>query len=348
MSRTFGSPLAELVKTRIRAFFREPGAVFWVFFFPLLMALALGFAFREKKSPDRIPIGAVKPNVSAPILRALQGSPRLNASLYDSEDSARRALRTGKISLLVEQGPPPHYRLDPTRPDARAARLEVDEVIQRALGRSDAAPASEEIVHEKGSRYIDFLMPGILGLNLMGTGMWGIGFSIVTGRIRKTLKLLTATPMRRSDYMLSHILARIVFLFVELPVLLAFGYFLFGVPIRGSILLLVATAFLGAMTFAGIGLLTCSRAETMEVGSGLMNAVMIPMWLVSGTFFSADRFPKAFQPVIQALPLTALNNALRSVMIEGAGLAEILGKLLLLAAWAIVTFVIALKIFKWQ
>ena len=348
MNKPFGSPLAELVKARIRAFFREPGAVFWVFFFPLMMALALGFAFREKKSFEKIPVGALRPNVSGTILRALEGSPRLSASAYETEEEGRRALRTGKISLLVEAGSPPLYRLDPTRPDARAARLEVDDVIQGALGRSDPAPARDEVVHEKGSRYIDFLMPGILGLNLMGTGMWGIGFAIVTGRIRKTLKLLTATPMRRSDYMLSHILARIVFLFVELPVLLAFGAIFFGVPIRGSIVLLVATAFLGAMTFAGIGLLTCSRAETMEVGSGLMNAVMIPMWLVSGTFFSADRFPKALQPVIQALPLTALNNSLRSVMIEGAGFAEVSGKLVLLAAWAFVSFAVALKIFKWQ
>ena len=342
-----GPPLLELTRIRILAFFREPGAVFWVFVFPILMGLALGFAFREKP-PERIPIGVEIGSVPEPVYRELTHDPDLATVGYGDEASARRALTFGKIALLIEPGTPLRYRYDPTRPEARTARLAVDRAVQRGAGARDLVAATPDLVREKGSRYIDFLLPGILGLNLMGTGMWGIGFSVLTSRIKKTLKLLAATPMSKRDYLLSHLLGRSVFLAFEVPFILLFGVLVFRVPIRGSILALAALCVLGAFTFAGIGLLTTARAQTLETGSGLMNLVMIPMWLLSGSFFSADRFPKAVQPLIQALPLTALNNALRAVMLEGKTLASNGGEIAILTAWGIVTFVVALRIFRWQ
>lgn len=340
-------PLYALTRARVLEFIREPEAIFWVFAFPVIMALVLGFAFRDH-APEKLPVGVAGESRSGPLQGTALGSPALKTISFATVEDGLQALRTGKIALLVEDRDPLIYHFDPTRPDARLARLEVDEAIQRAAGREDLVRFREEPMHEKGSRYIDFLLPGILGLNLMGTGIWGIGFGIVNARLKKTLKLMTATPMRKSEYLLAQIFSRFVFLVLEIAVILLFGVLAFGVPIRGSLPLLLATALLGSLSFAGLGLLVAARAQTLEAASGLMNFVMVPMWLLSGVFFSAERFPKAAQPLIHALPLTALNDALRAVMLEGKGLLPIGGELLLLAAWGLVTFGIALKIFRWQ
>jgi len=340
-------PLAALTRTRLLEFVREPEALFWVFLFPVLMALVLGFAFRDHP-PDPVPVGIAAGPSAAEMSAALARAGTVKPAVYPDVARGLEALRTGKIALFVEDRGTLVYHFDPTRPDARLARLETDDAIQRARGRRDPSPASEALVHEKGSRYIDFLVPGILGLNLMGTGIWGIGFSIVNARLKKTLKLMTATPMRHSDYLLAQMLSRFVFLILEVAIILAFGVAVFGVPVRGSIALLVFLTFLGALCFGGMGLLVASRARTLEAANGLMNLVMVPMWLLSGVFFSSERFPKAVQPLIQALPLTALNNALRAVMLEGRSPAAVAGEAAIVAAWGLVSFAVALKIFRWQ
>lgn len=340
------SPLYELTVTRVKEFLRQGEAVFWVFVFPLLLALALGFAFRDK-APDRIPIGVARGANSAAVTKALEASPALRVRLYDPAQG-REALRVGRISLLVETDGATVFRFDATRPDSRVARMEADDALQRAAGRVDPVKIGEEKVTERGSRYIDFLIPGLLGLNLMGTGMWGVGFSIVTARSQKLLKRLLATPMLKRDYLLAQMFSRIAFLAAEVAVLLGFAWLVFDVGVRGSLLLLSLICFVGAMAFAGLGVLVAARAETIEAVSGLMNFVMLPMWLLSGVFFSADRFPDVAQPFIRALPLTALNDALREVMIEGAGFVAVMPELVNLSVWTVLSFVVALKIFRWK
>jgi ABC-type multidrug transport system permease subunit len=340
-------PLYALTRSRFLEFVRQPEALFWVFGFPIIMSLVLGFAFRDRP-PDPLPVGYVEGPGAAELSAALGKPGTLKAISFPSATAGNEALRVGRITLLVEQTPDVTYRFDPTRPDSRLARLEADDAIERARGRSDVAKAREELVREKGSRYIDFLLPGLLGLNLLSTGLWGIGFSIVDARMKKTLKLMTATPMRKSEYLLSHMFSRFFLVALETAVILAFGILVFGVPVRGSIGLLVLLAFGGGFTFAGLGLLCAARTQTLEGANGVMNLAAIPMWLVSGTFFSAERFPDALQPVIRALPLTALNNALRAVMLEGRGVAAIGGSVAVLAVWAVACFGVALKIFRWQ
>ncbi len=340
------SPLWELTASRVREFMREPEAVVWVFLFPLLLALVLGFAFREKAA-DRIPIGVVAEPGAEPTLAALKRSPGLLPRQYPAEEG-RNALRTGKISLLVEPGPPAVFHFDETRPDSRIARLEADDALQRAAGRADLVPVRAERITEKGSRYIDFLIPGLLGMNLMGTGIWSLTFSITNARNRRVLKRLVATPMRRTDYLLSQILGRLVFLVPEIVLLGGFGWLVFDVPMRGSLILFLSLCLLGAMSFCGLGLLIASRVRTIEGASGLANLAMVPMWLLSGIFFSAQRFPDSFQPLIRALPLTALNDALRAVMNEGHGLVQIAPQLGILTAWGVASFAVALWIFRWK
>ncbi len=352
--RRLGS-LGQLTVCRAKEFVREPEAVFWVFLFPVLLAVALGLAFREK-APDKIPVGVIlesgagAASPSAAALAALERSPQLAPRAYTAS-AGREALRTGRISLLVAPGAGAQSSrviLDETRPDARTARLEVEDALERAAGRKDLLKVGTEKLAEPGARYIDFLIPGLLGLNLMGTGIWSLAFSIAIARQRRVLKRLIATPMRRAEYLLSQILGRMIFLIPEVIILVGFGWIAFGVAVHGSIALLLATSLLGAMSFCGLGLLTASRVSTMEGASGLANLVLLPMWLLSGTFFSSERFPDAVQPYVNALPLTALNQALRAIINEGHGLIQIWPQLAIVTVWGILSFLVALKIFKWK
>jgi len=340
------SPVVELTLARMREFTREPEAIFWVFVFPLLLALSLGFAFREKP-PDKIPIGVLAGPHAKERFEALKKSPVLLPRIVNEEE-AHLALRRGKISLLVAGDAAPVYRFDTTRPDARAARIEADGALQAAAGRRDVFRASEEHVSERGSRYIDFLVPGLLGMNLMGTGIWGVAFSVVNARMRKLLKRLVATPMRKRDYLLAHIFSRLGFLIIETVVVVTFGWLVFDVGVNGSLATFAVLCVIGGIAFTGIGLLISSRARTIEAVSGMANLVMMPMWICSGVFFSYERFPDAIKPFIRALPLTALNDALRLVMNDAASMASIAPQLAVLAAWAMLTFLIGLKIFRWQ
>jgi ABC-2 type transport system permease protein len=346
MSEQRRSALWELTRARFIEFLREPEAVFWVFAFPVLMALALGVAFRSERTEESL-VGVLQGPAAAETTRALEAAPNLRVRELPA-DEAEAALRNGRISLLVIPGAPPAYRFDPTRPESRLARLVADAALQRAAGRADPLQPREEAVKTPGSRYIDWLLPGLLGMNIMGTGMWSVGFSVVVARSRKLLKRLMATPMARSSYLASHLLSRLAFLVLEVTVLLVFGWLVFGVRSAGSLLLVAGLAVLGALSFSGIGLLVSARPRTIEGVSGLMNVVMLPMWLLSGVFFSSAHFPAAAQPFIRALPLTALNEALRAVMLEGQGLVGISLQVGILFAWGLVAFVVALKIFRWR
>ena len=339
-------PLFQLALARMREFYREPEAVFWVFGFPIVLAFALGLAFRNT-GPGKLQVGVAAGPGDSALVAVLDSSPRLIATVLDSA-TARTRLRTGRIALLVVPGDPLVYRYDTTRTESGLARLQVDEVVQRARGRKDVAAVRDDRVVAPGSRYIDFLIPGLLGMNLLGSGIWGVGFSVVQARQKKLLKRYMATPMKRSDYLLSFILSRLVFLIVEIGFLVGFGWLMFGVAVRGSLATLGGVAILGAFAFAGLGLLVASRARTIEGVSGLMNLVMLPMWILSGTFFSYSRFPDAMIPFVKALPLTALNDALRAVMIDGAALATLGAPLAIVIAWGAVSFVIALRIFRWR
>ena len=317
-------PLAELTRARVRELFREPEAIFWVFIFPIVLAGILGLAFRSRP-PDALPVAVVEGPRAEARLAALASRDDVKAERL-GEAQAREALVRGKVVLVVSADEPPTYAFDPTQPESRTARLAVDAALQAAAGRKDAFTPGRAEVTEPGSRYVDFLVPGLLGMNLMGTGMWGIGFSLVMARHGHLLKRLIATPARRGHLLAAQLLSRLIFLVPEAAALLAFAYFLLGVPIRGSLLLLAVVSILGALAFSGLGLLTAARPRTIEGVSGIMNLVMVPMWVFSGIFFSTERFPATMQPFIQALPLTALNDALRRVMLEGAGMVAISGR----------------------
>jgi ABC-type multidrug transport system permease subunit len=339
-------PLIELTRARIYELTREPEAVFWVFVFPIVLAAVLGLAFRSKP-PEPLPVAVVAGPHADARLAALQGVPDLEPTIVQQSDAAL-ALARGRVVLVVSGGDTPSYAYDPTQPESRTARMAVDAALQRAAGRADAFTPARSEVTEAGARYVDFLVPGLLGMNLMGTGMWGIAFSLVVARNGNLLKRLIAAPARRSHLLGAQLTSRLIFLVPEAGALLLFARLVLGVPMRGSVLLLAGVALLGALAFSGLGLLAASRPRTIEGVSGVMNLVMVPMWVFSGIFFSTERFPAGLQPFVQALPLTALNDSLRGVMLEGMGFVSLLPELAILAAWGTVSFLLALKVFRWQ
>jgi ABC-2 type transport system permease protein len=340
------SALRELTLTRFRLFVREPSAVFWTFGFPILLSIALGIAFRNRP-PEAVQVAIERGSGADGIALALQ-SPRVKAQIVDAQ-TARQELRTGKVSLVVVTGHPPRtYRYDETRPGGRLARLLVDDLLQRSEGRRDPTPVADDRVTEIGARYVDFLIPGLVGFNLMSSGMWGLGYVIVEMRTKKLLKRMLATPMRRGDFLLSFVAVRALFVFVEVPVLFAFARAAFGLRVAGSPVLLIAIALLGAVAFAGLGLLVASRARNTETVGGLVNLVILPMSVGSGVFFSTSNFPDSIQPLLRVLPLTALNDALRAVANEGAGMLEVRSQIALLAAWTVASFAGALTLFRWS
>ncbi len=350
------SALGALVMARVRMFLREPAAIFWVFAFPAILAIALGTAFRDQP-PDPPRVGVASDTAGSPGDLAT-----LRASQVITLEEAPRAvldekLRKGGVDVIVEAQPDTAgghgpgavtYRFDPQRAEARYARVVVDEVIQRGRGRVDPATISEVTEMPRGARYIDFLLPGLIAMNLMGSALWGVGYGMVQERSKKLMRRFATTPLTKTSFLASYVLSRLVFLAVEVAFLVAFGALVFDVTVQGSVALVFAVSLIGVLAFTGFAVLCASRTDSVEVVSGFINALTLPMWLASGTFFSYERFPEAIHPVIQALPLTALNDALRAVINDGAGVFEIAPQLGVLAGWGVFAFALGVRLFRWR
>ena len=345
------SGYAHLLAARLRELAREPEVVFWIFIFPLLLAFGLGIAFRNKPA-DISHVAVIESPEAArtmDYLKNAQAQHTVDAKVL-SRAEAENGFRFGKYDLVIIPKPDGTYEYlyDPARPESNFARYAVDDAMQSGAGRKNPLSVSTTVTTAPGSRYIDFLIPGLLGMNLMGSGMWGVGFALVDMRQRKLLKRFLATPMRKSDFLLAIASSRLVLMLVELLLMLAFGILVFHMHVMGSWLTILLISTVGALAFGGLGLLTASRAQKIETASGLINLVMMPMWIFSGVFFSYERFPAVVLPLIRALPLTALNDALRSTIIEGASISAQSGRLLVLALWGGISFLLAVRWFRWS
>ncbi len=341
-----------LLSARMKEMFREREVIFWIFVFPLLLAVGLGVAFRKPRQATS-KVAVVSGPGAAQVLRALGEAGGAKVAVKsEGQAQAMAGLQSGNLDLVVippaKPGDAIRYFSDPERPETWLARERVQHLLQTKAGRRDVIPVRDLRVKGVGSRYIDFLIPGLLGMNLMNSGMWGVGFAIVEMRQRKLLKRFAATPMRRSDFLLSLVSSRLILMVIDIALLLGCGVLVFHIQVRGSLWTIALAGMLGAFTFAGLGLLTASRAQKIESVSGLINTVMMPMWIFSGVFFSYQRFPAVFLPLIRLLPLTALNDLLRAVILQGAPLSAQLGRIAVMLGWSAVTFLLALRWFRWR
>ena len=345
-------PLWEMTVTRIKEAVRDPMALFWTFGFPVFLAVVLGLAFRTSPvAPQPVGLVCAPAADGCATVRARLGADAGVVVREAALPEALRELRRGKVDLVLEvqrgkaEAPSIIYHFDPSRREARSARLAVDRGLDP---RPLPFEAREQPYTERGGRYIDFLMPGIVALNLMGSGIWGIGFAIVDARRRKLMRQLAATPMRREHFLLGYMFSRLAFLVPEVVFLFGFGVVAFDTAIQGSVLAIGVLSLIGAFAFTGIGVLIASRVDSSEAAAGWANFAMMPMWLFSGVFFSYELFPADLHPLIRALPLTALTDALRAVSNEAAPLSTCASEIAVLAAWTAVSFALALKLFRWQ
>lgn len=340
--------LRQLTVTRVRVMLREPEIIFWVFAFPIFLAMGLGLAFSDP-TPERIPVAVEAGTLDEEMLERMSAlDPDLQLQTL-SPDEAADALRRGEVALVLARlDGEVTFRFDPSRSEGRTARAATDRALQEAAGGTRPVTIRSQEVEQSGQRYIDWLIPGIIGFNLMSTGLWGVGFYVTQSRQSLQLKRLVATPMPRGYFLLAQILARFFFLLVEVPLLVFFAWLVFGVEMAGDALSLAVVVLLGAACFSGLGLLACSRARTTEGVSGIINVIIMPMVVLSGVFFSPARFPEAVQPLIQVLPLTALNDALRAVYNDGLPITAAAGELGLLSLWTAAAFFLALRLFRWQ
>ncbi len=339
-------PFRELLKARMREFIREPETVFWVYAFPVLLAIGLGIAFRNRPV-ERVFVDVEQHAMAVDVASSLRRYPDFVVAIHSKQECMDR-LRLGRTALVVVPGPSVTFIFDPTRPESVLARQRADDALQRAAGRRDPLQTEDRHITEPGTRYIDFLIPGLIGMNLLAGSMWGVGYVIVDMRVRKLLKRFVATPMKRSHFLWSTLGGRIAFMIPELIVIIGAGVILFGFPVRGNVFSIIFVSLLGAISFSGLGMLAACRAQKLETVSGIMNVIMMPMWLLSGVFFSPERFPEVFQPLIQALPLTQFNYALRAIILEGMSLSSQIWRLIFIAAWGAISYFFTLRWFRWN
>lgn len=331
-----------LTKAHLLEFFREPGILFWSFGFPILLSWALGMAFLAPKQvkttlivskTDSVAVRIVVPDTASIALVALEGDDALRA--------LRRGEAVGSIGLARDGI---RLQLDTTTQEGIMARL----LVERSAARGLLESITVQDPPARAGSYADFLLPGMLGLGLMNGCIWGIGFALMDLRLRKLLRLFASTPLSRIDILLSVVLARATTLPLESISLWGFGAIMFGVSMHGSWVLFVVSAAVSCVAFAGLGILGASRVGHMQAAYGIVNALTIPMTILSGVFFSWTKFPHWLQPVVEHLPLTLACDTLRAVSAEGAGIAQVGTKLAILLAWGVVTGIVGLKLFRWR
>lgn len=334
-----------VVRTTFREFWRTPEAVFWTYGFPMVMTIVLGFSFQPKPSPP-VAVAIVAGPDAAAMREVLAPRPRLAVEVLDAAE-ADRALARGRVALLVRGTPAaPVLRADPARPETELAQLLVERALRDAKDGA-ASPPVIEAENRAGSRYVDFLVPGLIGLNLLGAGMWGVGYNLVNLRTQHLLRRLFVTPMRPSEFLLGFMIGRFALVLPEAAAVAAFGSLVWGVPFRGSWLAFLVLVSVGGFAFSGLGCLLASRARTLEGIGGLMNACSLPMWVVGGVFFENARLEGVMRWIAEVLPLTHLNRALRDVMLEPAGLFDVAVPLGALLAFGLATFALAMRWFRW-
>jgi ABC-type multidrug transport system permease subunit len=371
--------LWQLTASLFREIIREPGVLFWGILFPILMSLGLGIAFTKKADVIR-KVAVIKPGInisvsdSGPALftfleknceknisggndgwqwKLILKDEKLGNSIFLFNEmewqKAMMMLKRGTVNMvLVEKDGHTEYHFDPMNADAQLTYLKLSTLIGSP---GVLLASSNDYVRPltvTGTRYIDFLVPGLITMGVMMSCMWGISYGLIEKRSKKLLRRLVATPMRKSHFLIALITVRIAMNFIESLVLFVFALFAFNLEIQGDISALILLFLAGNIAFAGIAVFVSSNTSNTEVGNGLINFVVFPMMVLSGIFFSYHNFPDWSIPVIQKLPLTILTDGIRSIFNEGAGYAEVAFPIFFLIATGALFFTAGLKIFKWH
>ncbi len=357
-----------LIIIHLKELIREPGVIFWGVGFPILMAWGLGIAF-NKKPNVRQDVAIIKSVSHSKLMNFLDRNAEaswtpdsvktynvvVNDSIFGKTtfrfipvnlNEAIRGVKRGQFQLFLESpGDTIIYHLDPANPDARTLQLQLNGLINE----SDFRSVGSVVVPMKlqGTRYVDFLVPGLLSLSVMMACMWGISYTIIERRKGNMLRRIVATPIHKGNLLVAHMTARLAMTFTEAALLLLFTYMYFDIRLQGSLVALFLVFIAGNFAFTGIAVLFSSRTSNTEIGNAIINFVTMPMMILSGIFFSYRNFPEWTIPIIRKLPLTMVADSFRSIINEGAGISQVLENTLFLGAIGIVTLIIGMKIFRW-
>ena len=340
----------EQVKFRWREFRREPSAFYWVVFMPIVWMLALGFAFSEPK-PEVYGVGwpadINKSDLATKIEPILENNKSIN--LYKTvEENLPTLNQRGHTSInLLVKGNELNFSFDRANPTAQRAKLFVNDTIERSLGRKDVLRTTDSYIKTHGLRYVDFLIPGLLGLSIMTSSLFGVGMTIVSNRKESLLKRYLATPMKPYEYITSHIVGRYITLLAEFVSVMLTGYLVFQFNVAGSFVSFSLIAMLGAASFTAIALLCASRTRSIPVVAGFTNLITLASMMLSGVFFSVNNLPTWLANISAFLPLTALNNSLRKVALEGLSISELGFEMSVMAVYLIISTLLTVKVFKW-
>ena len=365
------NPFIQLILVNYREFIREPGIVFWSLIFPVLMSWVLGVAFSnrgeltqtvaiiEPAAVRNIPLAAFLANAEPVITgkdsaiteyRKTIANPKLGNTSYrfllTRWEDALLMLKRGQATIIMEaRSDSLFFHFDPKNPESRLNYITLSAIIKDESFIKETG--SIKVLEKTGTRYIDFLIPGLLAMGIMNTFLWGISYALIEMRSKKLLRRMIATPMKKSSYLISHFVARVTLAIIEASVLYLFARLYFHIEIQGSLLALIMIFLAGNICFTGIGVLLASRTSSSRIGSGLINFISLPMTVLSGVFFSYHNFPDFVIPFIQTLPLTMLADSIRSIFTEGTGMTQNLPEFFILSGLGIVCFIIGLRIYKW-
>lgn len=368
--------LFQLILAHFKEIIREPGVIFWGIVFPILMALGLGIAFTKKGDQIRsvavidgsgsvtaqltlldqlfnqqgktVPAeGQLPSRYEFTLLSEKTGNVTFRFTPTDWEN-AMILLKRGNIDLILELADKNvKYHFDPLKPEAQLLYLQLSKNLNSPTESNIGTEEEIAPLTLTGTRYIDFLIPGLIAMGIMMSCLWGISYGIIDKRSKKLLRRMIATPMKRSWFLISLITVRAGMNFLEAGLLFLFAWLFFHISIQGNMLTLAVMFIAGNISFSGIAILASCRTANTEIGNGLINAVVLPMMVLSGIFFSYHNFPDWSIPFIQKLPLTLLADGIRSIFIEGASLSDIYFPSLILGVTGILFFSVGLKIFKW-
>ena len=373
--------LFELISAYFKEIIREPGVLFWGIAFPILMSLGLGIAFTKK--PDIVRNVALIAS-SQSVSRMSDSSDKIISFLQNHAEKTETAgstsetykivipdaklgnttflfklttwqnamdlLKRGNLSIILdEKNGQGQYHFDPMNPDAQLTYLKLTELFGEKGRQSNLLKETNvEPLTVSGTRYIDFLVPGLIAMGIMMSCMWGLSYGIIDKRSKKLLRRMVATPMRKSYFLIALITVRVGMNFVESSLLFLFAALVFNITIQGNIAALIIIFLAGNIAFAGIAIFISSHTGNTEIGNGLINVVVLPMMVLSGIFFSYHNFPDWSIPFIKLMPLTMLADGIRSIFIEGAGFAQNTVPTIILLAIGVFFFSTGLKLFKWH
>lgn len=342
-----------LTSVELKEYIREPGIIFWAILFPILLALGLGMAFSGSGSQDRTVALLCEKNCEQAFSKLGDqlkvGNDKTGYTNFDFKkttwDEAVLMLKQGKTGLVIEENDLGEYiyHFDPANTDARLSYMQLSDHFKKVNSNEEEI----SVLKQKGTRYVDFLVPGLMAIGIMMSCMWGISYSNVDKRNKKLLRRMIATPMKKSSYVAAQLIGRIIMSAVEASLLFLVTHWVFNITITGSIIALILMFIAGNVLFAGLAWLLASRTSKTQIANGLINLVIMPMMILSGIYFSYHNFPDFMIDIIQWLPLTILADGIRSIFIEGAGISQVINGVLILTLTGVILLSIGIRVYKW-